>query len=580
MKSFIRRITTVLLCLATAAFAQVSTYDGATGMLTIPAVKVGDATYVDVTLLNIGNYTFALQTAIEQTPTVASVSYDGTTGVLTIPAVRVGSTTYINVTLHNSGNYTFSLQAAPELPAGTLSGVTSFLGAVDALWANAVPASGALRYSLADNCLLDNGTTKAWLISDWDTNLQEQLALNTYRVGELRSNIQVLAVRDITNPDSSTREEVDVAFDTQYKDGSISVGDQLTLIRGSSAGTPGCTNPPNSTAWRNFGNQQLIQVAVRGRNYRDERYSLSTGAPLSPAVLYQRHVQFYIGDPMGNATYVIVTGPGPSALVNGVAAPFSLKFISPRLLRSAPELAGKPGNYLNWLDTDLFRYCRVSGSSVPVASIADCVNQGATANTWGWSPLTPDAAADAAFQSQGWVAGGTYAFAVYNDEGWKTVNGHVGRTPVAMYLAVLKNLPYTFVEMAGSGVNADKFPRISFGLLVPAQVRVYLFSSTPIPINLAWTAIPGLSDGRTFRLFRGWEYFQGPQAGNASGVMFPGYRLNVFNYPGSTAMSISGLEVTPKLSQMGSKTYSEFTLQYQDHNGSDVISLVSFNPVQ
>jgi hypothetical protein len=63
-------------------------------------------------------------------------------------------------------------------------------------------------------------------------------------------------------------------------------------------------------------------------------------------------------------------------------------------------------------------------------------------------------------------------------------------------------------------------------------------------------------------------------------VLFPGYRLNVFNYPGSMATSISGLEVTPKLSQMGSKTYSEFTLQYQDRNGSEVISLISFNPVQ
>jgi hypothetical protein len=564
--------------MTTSAIAQVSIYDGVTGILTLPAVKVGSAVFTNVTLLNVGNYTFALQGATEQVPPgAASVTYDGASGMVNIPAVKVGSTTYINVTLHNDGNFTFSLQSAAELPAATLSGVTAFLGAVDALWANAVPGSGALRYSLADSCLLDNGTTKSYLVSDWDANLQEQLARNAYQVGATRNNIQVLAVRDITNPDSSMREEVDVQFDVNYKDGSVLVGQVFTLISGSSAGSPGCANPQNSTDLRRYGNRQLIEASVRGRTRRDERYSITTGAPLATPVNYRRDVQFYITDPMGNATYVIVRGPGPTTMVNGVVTPFSLKLISPRLLRSAPELSGKNGNFLNLADDDAFGFCLISGNGVPVASIADCVGQGAGGNNWGLGTANPNATADTNFQNQGWLAGGNYTFAVYNDDGWKTVNGQAGKTPIATYSAVLEKLPYTFVEMAGSGVNADKFPRITFGGMTPAQVQANLISATPSPMNLAWTPLAALADGDKFRLFQGWQAFEGPQTGNATGVLYPGYALQLFNYPGSTATSLSGLQVAPKLAGMSSKTYEEFAVQYLDRNNTQIFSRVSFN---
>jgi len=565
-----------LACFSTAVLAQVSTYDGATNVLTLPAVKVGSATYTNVTLLNTGNYTFALQGAAAQVPPgAASVIYDGASGIVSIPAVKVGTTTYTNVRLLNVGNFTFTLQAASELSLATLSQVTALLAATDALWATAVPASGAARLSQTDNCYLDDGRTKAFLIADIDANLQEELGRNAYRVGETHTNIQVLAERDITNADSSTRKEIDVQYDINYADGSVAVAVTATLISGSSAGS--CATPQASSNWRYFGNRQLIQTTVRGRNQRDERYSIATGAPLSPAVNYRREVQFAINDPMANSTYVIVTGPGPASTINGVATQFSLKFISPFLLRSASELAGKNGNFLNWLDDDNFRFCRIVGSAVPVASIADCVGQGATGQTWGLTTSVPSAAADTGFQDQGWVAGGAYTFAVYNDDGWKTVNGHAGKTPIATYTAVLEKLPYTFVEMAGSGVNADKFPRISFSPLTPAQVQANVISATPSTMSLAWNALPALSDARKFRLLQGYEYFQGPRNGNPSGIFYPAYRKLVYNFPGSTATSLNGLQVSTKLTDMSAKSYGEFTLQYRDRNDSEIYSVVSFN---
>ena len=574
MKTAAALIGAGLIGISTMALAQVSVYDDATGILTLPAVRVGAETYVDVTLRNVGNYTFQLQTATQETA-AARVTYDAGTGLVNIPAVRVGGTTYLDVALLNVGNWMFKLQTATELALSIQTQLSALITAHNALWATAVPPSGTTRTSLADGCYLGDGQTKAYVVSDVDANLADVLKRDAYRIGEQWSNVQVLAVRNLVNPDSSARHEIDIEYDVTYADGSKALGDTTTVISGSSAGS--CATPQVSTELRFFGNRQLVQTAVRARNQRDERYSISTGAPLGTPVNYRREVQFQITDPLGNATYVIVTGTGPSAIVNGVQTLFSLKFISPRLLRSAPELVGKNGNFLNWLDDDGFRFCRASGSSVPVASIADCIGQGATSHNWGVTTATPNAAADTSFQDQGWVAGVTYAFAVFNDDGWKTVNGHVGKTPIATYYAQLKNLPYTFVEMAGSGVNADKFPRITFGGMTPVQVRANIVSATPTAMNLAWTAIPALSDGRQFRLFQGYEFFNGPKTGNATGVLYPGYRLNVFNYPGSTATSISGLQPTAKLADMGSKNYEEFTLQYRDRNYGQILSIVSFN---
>jgi hypothetical protein len=60
--------------------------------------------------------------------------------------------------------------------------------------------------------------------------------------------------------------------------------------------------------------------------------------------------------------------------------------------------------------------------------------------------------ADQGFASQGWGAGGIYRFDVYNDDRWKTVNGHVNKTPIATYFDALQRLPYTFVEMARANI--------------------------------------------------------------------------------------------------------------------------------
>ncbi len=105
--------------------AQVAIYDTGTSILTLPAVQVGATTYANVTLLNIGNYTFRLQNALAGSGP-ATNTYNVATGVLTLPVVQLGSASYLNVTLQNQGNYTFSLFGAPMFSSavGGFSGTT------------------------------------------------------------------------------------------------------------------------------------------------------------------------------------------------------------------------------------------------------------------------------------------------------------------------------------------------------------------------------------------------------------------------------------------------------------------------
>lgn len=581
MKTKMSATLATLLCLAAPpGWSQVTTYDGATQLVTIPSVSVGAATFANVTLKNIGNFVFDLQGATEQklaSPGVAH--YDVNTNVLTLPAVKVGDATFLDVTLVNVGNFRFNLQNATALPTAALDEVKAFMASSDALWASAVPATGELRTSANDACYRHDGRNKAWLIADNNTNLAEYQLRDAFAVGRRSTNIQVLALRASTHADGSARREIDVQYDVEYSDGSSAFNAKQTLISGSSSGTSGCATPQASPALRFLGNQQLIAVAARPRNLRDARYSIAAGAAaLNPAVQYRREIRFQVTDPMANSDYVIVTGPGPTGTVAGSVAPFSMKMVSPFLMRASPEFAGKSSNYVNFKGDDLFRYCAAAGGAVPVLGAADCAGQGASSDNWGVNSSVANSAADQSFNNQGWVAGGVYRFDVYKDDGWKTLNGHANKIPVASYFATLDDLPFTFVELAGSGASPtanDRFARIDFGALSIAGVRDNFISATPSSMDVTWTAQPTLPGTRKLALLQNWHYFQGAKTGNAGSALWPALRNIDFSYPGSSALALAW-PVGAKPPDMQSKTYTEFVLYYYDRNSRIVQSRVLF----
>ncbi len=561
-----------LLLVCASAQAQVTTYDPATNLVNIPSVTVGAASYTKVSLRLRSDSLFELAGAVEQKPAAPGVAtYDLATNVLTVPAVKVGDNTFLDAKLLNTGNYVFSLLSINPLPAEVTAGVDAFARAVEAQFATQVPTSGAQRFALTDACWRSNGRTRANAVADFDANLQAYRQRDAYLVGRKVRNIQVLGLRDSVNADGSLRREVEVEWVVMHMDGT-SATERQRLISGSSAGTPGCTGSQVSADFRALGNQQLVQTAVRAHNLRDERYSIVNGAALSPAVTFRREVQFQVTDPMGNATYVIVTGPGPSTTIGGVTYPFSMKFLSPRLLMSAPELQGKPGNFLNWTEADGFRNCRLASGALPVVHIVDCVTDGATSNSWGIGFTgTPDAAADQQFANQGWVAGAVYRFDIYGDDGWKTVNGHAGKKPIATYYDTLERLPFTFVEMAG------KYPVMQLGGLTPAQIATNAVAAAPQPLSMTWTRTGALPNGRLMHLNQAWEFHQGARIGNPGTAFNPAFRNLNRIYPGSTSTGTTAFPVTPRLADQANKSYTEYMLYFIDPtNGNAIQSRISF----
>ena len=577
MQKFINwGLASLLVLIAGAASAQVAVFDTSTNLLTIPSVKVGAETYTNVILKN--SFVFTLQDATEQIPAGKGyATYDTTTSVLTIPAIKVGTATYLDVKLLNTGNFVFMLQSTTQLTASTVDEVNTFFASYDALSAMSLPASGATMFSLDDACYRDNGRTKAYNISDYDPNLAWTNSLYAYRIGQRRANLQVLAVRNSVNSNGSSRREIDVQYDAVFTDGSTKKAETETLISGSSQGTSGCSSPQTGSSLRRLGDQRLVNFSLSARMTREERYSIATGEALTPSVRYRRDMRFAVTDPVGNATYVVVSGPGPRSY-DAKSAGWSWKMVSPRVMRSAPELAGKPGNFTNGLADDTFYYCGAAVNSFPVAKASDCLTYGATSDNWGIGSIsTPNAAADQQFTDQGWVAGGAYRIDVYNDDGWKTVNGHAWRVPIATYYETLKTLPRTFVEMAGTGATPtsnDQFARFNVGTAAAFYNALMLNQAT---INLSWSTQPSLSSTEPLRLHWGGDYFSGPKLGLASGATWPRLQSVTYTYPGSTATSQANWPAERQLvTDMNSVSFYNVILQYSDRNQSRVRSVLAF----
>lgn len=463
----------------------------------------------------------------------------------------------------------------------TLEKSQAFLAAFDASLATSIAATGAAANAFSDGCSLDSGNTKLSNIASFDNNVVAAQASEALRIGSTRTNVQVLAERNLTNADGSNRQEVDVQYEVRYKDGAIDPDARNTLISGSSSGS--CATPDNLTTMRFFGNRKAVGTFVRGRNLRDERYALSTGLPQATPLTYRREVQFGVADPQGAATYAIVTGPGPTNTINGVVTPFSMKLLSPRVLRSEPLLLGKNNNYVNWPDTDFFRTCRapaaVAGTGVPVASVADCVGEGAQGSSWGWTLNNPSAtnlaAADAGFEGYQFAAGGTYTFAIYNDDGWKTVNGQAGKTPIATYTTVLEKLPYAFSQIAGTSPQADLFPRLTAQSATPVQVASAIRSGGANNFGATVLAPTTQADARKFGSTNGYEYFEGPNVGNTGTAFFPASRYSNPVYSADLTTAVT-FPITVKPAVLQSKTYAEHGWTFTDRNGSFMQTTYSY----
>jgi hypothetical protein len=459
----------------------------------------------------------------------------------------------------------------PTPPAATAAAVTS----LNTLTSGTGPATGTASVALNDLCYLSNGFTNTLSAQDFDANPAAQ----AYRDGMVRGTPTIASEQVFTNADSSTRTIVVLNYPITYTDGSSEVATTY-FIKGSSYGTPGCATTQVGDALRPFGNQHIANVGMRAQNDRLHESSMQTGASRTTTpVQYSRVVDFRMSDVAGVAQYIVVTGPGPvGTLPGGATASFSLKLLSPRILRSDPLLAGKRGNFKNWNDTDLFRICRTATVAEPNAAAADCVGAGASSSQVARFTRAPVAADDTAFDALGFQAGGVYTFSLYNDDGWKTVNGQAGKTPVATYTSTLAALPYTFVQMAGASPATDLFPQVQAVSTTRALVASTLKAGTTATLTATWSA-PGAVGSNTFALANTGEFFRGtdPTIDVARGTdpYQTGYRYFVGSYPGGTATS-GTFNITAKPAVISGKNFANFSLFYTNRRGNVINSESQF----
>ncbi|MGP1682523.1 MAG: hypothetical protein ACTS8S_09385, partial [Giesbergeria sp.] len=220
-----------------------------------------------------------------------------------------------------------------------------------------------------------------------------------------------------------------------------------TLVSGSTSGT--CPTPQQSDNLRALGNQRIVRADMGSRNLSIVYNRLTDGETTGTRV--RREARCTVTDPANRATYTVASW----ANVTASTAPFSVKLLSPRIMRDTPEMLGKRGNAL-YADSDNFRICGSDSNFVTAdAATANCTQFGVGGDSWGShanGPYTPEklTEGDRIFASMGFADNTSVTFQIYADDGWKTVNGQADKTPIATYQVTLTHAPYTLTEMASS----------------------------------------------------------------------------------------------------------------------------------
>jgi len=501
-----------------------------------------------------------------------------------LSAITVAVATQLLTACGGGGSGSTTATPTPATPSvapttePALDAAKAFLAKYEASIATAIPTTGAAALEFRDGCSLTNGRSKAYSMADFDAD-PNAVASRQGDVGSTRSNVTVLAERSLANADGTSRREIDVKFDITYKDGSKyetpanTVPDE-TLISGSSSGAKladgsTCATPDSKSDWRFYGNRKVVQTFVNATNERIERTTLATGLSVTPAVVYSSSINLGVQDPAKIATYATITGPG----LGGSGVVGTLKLLSVRILRDAPELVGKPRNFVDWRDTDSFQVCRTSTGAAAAADAADCVANGANGNGWGVFNNATPASVDSGFASIGIRAGDAYTFNIYGDDGWKTVNGQAGKTPIATYTSTLRALPLSTVTLAGAGVTADLFGRVASSTKTGAESATAVRTKAALASDITWTAPGTMPDGRKLQLNDMYVYQQG-QA-NTTGATWPASRKLIFSYPGALATAMT-LSIPVPVTALVVPNFASFSLEYNNRNGNNVYSSYAF----
>ncbi len=462
-----------------------------------------------------------------------------------------------------------SVSVAPSTEPA-LDAAKGFLAKLDVLRSSA-PTSSAAYLALTDGCYLADGRSQAYIAADFDAD-PLAVASRQFEVGSTHTAPQIVAERSRTNADGTTRREIDIKYVINYKDGTKNETAENTMFSGSSSGSKladasTCATPDSKTDWRFYGNRKVVQTSVTASNERIEGMVLATGLPDNQPVLYGKSILLEVSDPAKVATYATISGPGLITTLLGT--PGTLKLLSARVLRTAPELTGRFGNFVDSLDTDTFQICRLDAVAISwSADTVNCAVDGASGTSWG-SLNTSGTALDTSFDGKKIKAGDVYTIKVYGDDGWKTVNGQAGKTPIATYTSTLAALPLSAAALAGTGPTADLFARVTSSTKTPADIATAIRTKAAISTGLTWTAPGPMPDGRAVALLRVGVYENG--RASSTGAAWPASTKTDFSYPASVATATT-VNIPAPVAALVVPTLAGTNLVYVNRNGNKFTS--------
>ena len=416
----------------------------------------------------------------------------------------------------------------------------------DKVYATDVPATFAAANALTDSCYLSNGRDIAYNSNEWTVKTDLVRASLRYLVGAARSNLIVDSITKTTNADGSVTRRANIRWDVNFADGTKGLGYRNYLVYGNSA--PVCTEfgvgvaGTSKEGWRFVGEGRRVQTNVNPRSMLFLHRSIVDNSSKG-ANFRQNRLQFNIFDYRGlGITYVLVKGPALPA--SGV------KMLMPVTLRDAPELQGKSGNYLNGKTSDQPKMCVYRDVANVVqrdAAQADCVANGGGRAYW----LLSDSDIAAL------PADAVYTIALYNDDGWKTVNGQSGKTPVYSYTDTLPQKPFTTAELAESA-----FPTLTGDSLATLAA----FKGTSATVSLALTPTTPPSGAKPMAYTGVFAYSE--EHPTAAGY-WPSRYQDSQAYLAATATSANSV-IPGKLSAADTVGYAEVQVVTGDRNGRTI----------
>ncbi len=404
-----------------------------------------------------------------------------------------------------------------------------------------IAATGAAFYANYDGCYRELGRDRPYLVSNFDSpnNISSRDGRAFLR-NSTRANVVLDALRTATNPDGSSRTEIDISYDVSYTAEGTATRLSNTLVTGSTTGL--CAAGENKSAWRFLGDRKIAYHDVVALNYLTQNYAIGTGVKTTETA--RRAIRFDVRDPNNLLTYAVVS----RTLPNGQS--WAVKLISPRLLASDPLLAGKTGNFLSGLtNEDSFRLCTDSAGAIVNAALVDC-SLGSNTTDMGSNVIgAPNLAnltsgnisnGDNSFTAFQFTVGEVYTFQLYSDNGWMTVNGQLGKTPIATYTQTLTRLPYTFAELFG--------PPPTFFVAIPgsktltdAQIGAAITGPTGAPLDQVFPGWSALPDGGKFGRASTFLFTQGPAALAPSPAFYPAVRTTDLYFPVANSASTASV---------------------------------------